>query len=52
MDSIEKPRKLKVNKWRILMDIDIINDCVQLKVKLLNHRIIQIKFDECIIFQN
>ena len=48
---LKNPENLKLTNGGILMDIDIINNCVQLKVKLLNHRIIQIKFDECIIFQ-
>ena len=51
MDLLKNPENLKLTNGGILMDIDIINNCVQLKVKLLNHRIIQIKFDECIIFQ-
>jgi len=49
--SLKNPDKIKLTNGGILLDIDIINDCIQLKVKLLNHRIIQIKFDECIIFQ-
>ena len=48
---LKNPENLKLTNGGILMDIDIINNCVQLKVKLLNHRIIQIKFDECVIFQ-
>ena len=48
---LKNPENLKLTNGGILLDIDIINDCVQLKVKLLNHRIIQIKFDECVIFQ-
>lgn len=49
--SLKNPDNIKLTNGGILLDIDIINNCVQLKVKLLNHRIIQIKFDECIIFQ-
>lgn len=35
----------------LLLDVDIINDCVQLKIKNNRNRIFQIKFDECEIFQ-
>ena len=38
-------------KFIILDDIDIINDCIQIKVKNNQNRIFQIKFDEVIIFQ-
>ena len=40
-----------VTNGGIIIDIDIINDCIQLRVKNNQNRIFQIKFDEAIIFQ-
>ena len=43
--------KIKLTNGGIIIDIDIINNCVQIKVKNNMNRIFQIKFDECYIFQ-
>lgn len=43
--------EIKLTNGGIIIDIDIINDCVQIKVKNNMNRIFQIKFDECYIFQ-
>jgi hypothetical protein len=42
---------LKLTNGGIIIDIDIINNCVQIKVKNNMNRIFQIKLDECCIFQ-
>jgi len=42
---------IKLTNGGIIIDIDIINNCVQIKVKNNMNRIFQIKFDECYIFQ-
>ena len=42
---------IKLTNGGIIIDIDIINDCIQLRVKNNQNRIFQIKFDEVIIFQ-
>ena len=43
--------EIKLTNGGIIIDIDIINNCVQIKVKNNMNRIFQIKFDECYIFQ-
>ena len=48
---LKDPDKIKLTNGGIIIDIDIINDCVQIKVKNNMNRIFQIKFDECYIFQ-
>ena len=35
----------------IIIDIDIINDCVQIRVKNNRNQVFQIKLDECCIFK-
>ena len=42
---------IKLTNGCIIIDIDIISDCIQIKVKNNMNRIFQIKFDECYIFQ-
>lgn len=49
--SLKNPEKLYLTNGGLLLDVDIINNCVQLKVKNNRNRIFQIKFDECEIFQ-
>ena len=49
--SLKNPDKLYLTNGGLLLDVDIINNCVQLKVKNNRNRIFQIKFDECEIFQ-
>ena len=48
---LKNPDKLYLTTGGLLVDVDIINNCVQLKVKNNRNRIFQIKFDECEIFQ-
>jgi len=48
---LKDPENIKLTNGGITVDIDIINDCVQLKVKNNRNRIFQIKFDEVLIFQ-
>ena len=49
--SLKNPDNLKLTNGGIIVDIDIINDCVQLRIKNNMNRIFQIKLDECCIFQ-
>lgn len=49
--SLKNLEDLKLTNGGIIIDIDIINDCVQIKVKNNMNRIFQIKLDECYIFQ-
>ena len=49
--SLKNPEILKLTNGGIIIDIDIINDCVQIKVKNNMNRVFQIKLDECCIFQ-
>ena len=49
--SLKNPENLKLTNGGIIIDIDIINDCVQIKIKNNMNRIFQIKLDECCIFQ-
>jgi len=49
--SLKNLENLKLTNGGIIIDIDIINDCVQIKVKNNMNRIFQIKLDECYIFQ-
>ena len=51
MDKFKLSENLKLTNGGIIIDIDIINNCIQLKVKNNMNRIFQIKFDEVIIFQ-
>ena len=48
---LKNPDKLYLTNGGLLLDVDIINNCVQLKIKNNRNRIFQIKFDECEIFQ-
>tara|TARA_B110000495_G_scaffold197236_1_gene207185 strand:+ start:166 stop:597 length:432 start_codon:yes stop_codon:yes gene_type:complete len=48
---LKTQNKIKLTNGGIIIDIDIINDCVQIKIKNNMNRIFQIKFDECYIFQ-
>ena len=49
--SLKNPDIIKLTTGGIIIDIDIIKDCVQLRVKNNLNRIFQIKFDEVMIFQ-
>ena len=49
--SLKNLENLKLTNGGIIIDIDIIKDCVQIKVKNNMNRIFQIKLDECYIFQ-
>tara|TARA_B100001250_G_C19627454_1_gene712210 strand:+ start:79 stop:507 length:429 start_codon:yes stop_codon:yes gene_type:complete len=49
--SLKNPENIKLTTGGIIIDIDIINNCVQIKVKNNMNRIFQIKLDECYIFQ-
>jgi hypothetical protein len=48
---LKNPENIKLTNGGIIIDMDIINNCVQIKVKNNMNRIFQIKFDECYIFQ-
>ena len=48
---LKDPNNIKLTTGGIIIDIDIINDCIQIKVKNNQNRIFQIKFDEVMIFQ-
>ena len=48
---LKNPDNLKLTNGGIIVDIDIINNCFQIKVKNNRNRVFQIKFDECCIFQ-
>jgi hypothetical protein len=48
---LKNPDNIKLTNGGIIIDIDIINDCVQLRIKNNMNRIFQIKLDECYIFQ-
>ena len=49
--SLKNPEYIKLTNGGIIIDIDIINNCVQLRIKNNMNRIFQIKLDECYIFQ-
>ena len=49
--SLKNPDNLKLTTGGIIVDIDIISDCVQIRIKNNMNRIFQIKLDESIIFQ-
>ena len=48
---LKNPDNMYLTNGGLLLDVDIINNCVQLKIKNNRNRIFQIKFDECEIFQ-
>ena len=48
---LKNPDNIKLTNGGIIIDIDIINNCVQLRIKNNMNRIFQIKLDECYIFQ-
>ena len=49
--SLKNPDNIRLTNGGIIIDIDIINNCVQLRIKNNMNRIFQIKLDECYIFQ-
>lgn len=49
--SLKNHDNLKLTTGGIVIDIDIINSCVQIRVKNKMNRIFQIKLDENMIFQ-
>ena len=49
--SLKNPENLKLTTGGIIVDIDIISDCVQIRIKNNMNRIFQIKLDENMIFQ-
>lgn len=49
--SLKNPDNLKLTTGGIIIDIDIINNCVQIRIKNNMNRIFQIKLDENMIFQ-
>lgn len=49
--SLKNPENLKLTTGGIVIDIDIINSCVQIRIKNNMNRIFQIKLDENMIFQ-
>lgn len=49
--SLKNPENLKLTTGGIIIDIDIINSCVQIRIKNNMNRIFQIKLDENMIFQ-
>tara|TARA_B100000927_G_scaffold259879_1_gene229113 strand:- start:513 stop:962 length:450 start_codon:yes stop_codon:yes gene_type:complete len=49
--SLKNPDNVRLTNGGIIIDIDIINNCVQLRIKNNMNRIFQIKLDECYIFQ-
>ena len=49
--SLKNPDNIKLTNGGLIIDIDIINNCVQLRIKNNMNRIFQIKLDECYIFQ-
>ena len=49
--SLKNPENLKLTTGGIIVDIDIINNCVQIRIKNNMNRIFQIKLDENMIFQ-
>lgn len=49
--NLKNPENIKLTTGGIIIDIDIINDCIQLRIKNNMNRIFQIKFDEVMIFQ-
>ena len=48
---LKNPEIIKLTNGGIIIDIDIINDCVQIRVKNNRNQVFQIKLDECCIFQ-
>tara|TARA_B100001741_G_C16398525_1_gene525863 strand:- start:233 stop:661 length:429 start_codon:yes stop_codon:yes gene_type:complete len=49
--SLKNPESIRLTNGGIIIDIDIINDCVQIRVKNNRNQVFQIKLDECCIFQ-
>jgi len=49
--SLKNPDIIKLTNGGIIIDIDIIKNCVQIKIKNNRNQIFQIKLDECCIFQ-
>jgi hypothetical protein len=48
---LKNPEFIKLTNGGIIIDIDIIKDCVQIRVKNNRNQVFQIKLDECCIFQ-
>ena len=49
--SLKNPEIIRLTNGGIIIDIDIIKDCVQIRVKNNRIQVFQIKLDECCIFQ-
>ena len=49
--SLKNPEKISLTNGGHICSIEIIKDQIQIKCRNNLHRIFQIKFDECIIFQ-
>lgn len=49
--SLKNPNYIKLTTGGIIIDIDIINNCVQIRIKNNMNRVFQIKLDENMIFQ-
>lgn len=49
--NLNYPENIKLTNGGIIIEIDIIKDCIQLRIKNNMNRIFQIKFDEVMIFQ-
>ena len=49
--SLKDPTDIKLRNGGIIIDMDIIKDCVQIRIKNNNNFIFQIKLDENCIFQ-
>ena len=48
---LKNPEIIRLTNGGIIIDIDIIKDCVQIRVKNNRNQVFQIKLDECCIFQ-
>ena len=48
---LQNPEKIKLTNGAFICDIQIINNSIHIRCKNLFHQIIQLKFDQCIIFQ-
>jgi len=48
---LKNPEIINLTNGGIIIDMDIINNCIQIKIKNNLNRIFQIKFDEVMIFQ-
>ena len=48
---LKNPEKIILTNGGHICDIQIINNCIHMRCKNNQHRLIQFKFDECILFQ-